>query len=106
MIASVKEKLPWSTCSNEWNTLNCITSYNQTPVRSPNSSNITSRQATSAEEYFNRNLLGIDKSTGIDDLGPIKYDLAACLALVYVLMYLCICNGVKSTGKAVYVIFN
>lgn len=67
---------------------------------------MTGHEATSAEEYFNRNLLGIHKSSGIDDLGPIKYDLAACLALVYVIMYLCICNGVKSTGKAVYVILS
>lgn len=58
---------------------------------------------TPAEEYFNRNLLGINNSTGLHDLGPLKYDLVGCLALVYVVMYLCICNGVRGTGKAVYV---
>ncbi len=37
---------------------------------------------TPADEYFNRYLLGIQNSKGIEDLGPLKYDLAACLAIV------------------------
>jgi len=62
---------------------------------------MTSR--TPAEEYFNNNVLGIDKSEGLHDLGSVKFDLTAYLALVYLIMYFCICNGVRGTGKAVYV---
>ena len=40
---------------------------------------------------------------GLHDLGAIKLDLTVCLAIVYFLMYICICKGVKSTGKAVYI---
>ena len=56
-----------------------------------------------AEEYFNRQMLGLQISSGIEDIGNIKIDLAVCLAVVYFLMYICIYKGVKSTGKAVYV---
>ena len=42
-------------------------------------------------------------SNGIAEIGGIKLDLAFCLAGVYALMYICICKGVRSTGKAVYV---
>jgi SNF family Na+-dependent transporter len=36
-------------------------------------------------------------------LGSVKPDITICLFVVYFMMFLCICNGVKSTGKAVYV---
>ena len=56
-----------------------------------------------AEEYFNRKMLGLQRSKGIEDLGYLKSDLVLCLAMVYLLMYICIFKGVQSTGKAVYV---
>lgn len=44
-----------------------------------------------------RNVLGI--SDGIDNIGPIKWDLALCLLLVWVVCFFCIWKGVKTTGK-------
>lgn len=44
-----------------------------------------------------RNVLTI--STGIDDIGPLKWDLALCLLAVWVICFFCIWKGVKSTGK-------
>ena len=58
---------------------------------------------SSSEEYFNRKLLGAQYSKGIEEIGNIKLDLALCLAGVYGIMYISICNGVKSTGKVIYV---
>ena len=67
------------------------------------SQTMSNQTVSPAEEYYYLYMLGINKSSGLHDLGPIKLDLALCLALVYILMYVCICKGVKSTGKAVYV---
>lgn len=41
----------------------------------------------------------LDISTGIHDLGPVKWDLALCLLFVWVICFFCIWKGVKSTGK-------
>ena len=38
-------------------------------------------------------------SDGIEDLGVLKWDLALCLLLAWVLVYVCICKGIKSSGK-------
>uniref|UniRef100_A0AAQ5ZFX6 Transporter n=1 Tax=Amphiprion ocellaris TaxID=80972 RepID=A0AAQ5ZFX6_AMPOC len=47
------------------------------------------------------NVLGI--TSGIEDIGPVKWDLALCLLLVWVICFFCIWKGVKSTGKVVYI---
>lgn len=96
LFASFRLQMPWSTCKNEWNSDKCIERINE------DNSSIVNR-VSPAEEYYKRYMLGIHKSSGIDDLGSIKIDIALCLALVYLLMYICICKGVKSTGKAVYI---
>jgi solute carrier family 6 (neurotransmitter transporter, serotonin) member 4 len=77
--------------------INNQSSYNKSNI------NLTETKLSSSEEYFNRKLLGVQYSNGMQEIGTIKLDLAFCLAIVYILMYLCICKGVRSTGKAVYV---
>uniref|UniRef100_A0A8C7YZW4 Transporter n=1 Tax=Oryzias sinensis TaxID=183150 RepID=A0A8C7YZW4_9TELE len=47
------------------------------------------------------NVLGI--SSGIEEIGAVKWDLALCLLLVWVICFFCIWKGVKSTGKVVYI---
>lgn len=42
-------------------------------------------------------MLGI--TSGIEDIGPVKWDLALCLLLVWVVCFFCIWKGVKTTGK-------
>ncbi|KAB0390138.1 hypothetical protein E2I00_004921, partial [Balaenoptera physalus] len=49
---------------------------------------------------FPRNVLSL--SSGIDELGALKWDLALCLLLVWLVCFFCIWKGVKSTGKVVY----
>ncbi|XP_068611638.1 sodium- and chloride-dependent GABA transporter 2-like [Brachionichthys hirsutus] len=89
--------LPWSSCSNAWNTENCVefhqgnASFNQT--HNPN--------ATSPViEFWERRALRI--SPGIDQMGSLNWDLALCLLLAWVFCYFCIWKGTKSTGKVVY----
>lgn len=38
-------------------------------------------------------------SSGIDQLGPLNWDLALCLFIAWVICYFCIWKGTKSTGK-------
>src|SRR5690349_17443466 len=46
-----------------------------------------------------RKVLQIHESSGIDDIGPIKWSLALCLMVVFVLVYFSLWKGVKSSGK-------
>ncbi|WAR07981.1 S6A11-like protein [Mya arenaria] len=51
---------------------------------------------------FRRNNV-LAKSHGIDDLGSVQLHLLGCLALGWLVVYLCLWKGVKSLGKVVYV---
>lgn len=46
---------------------------------------------------FRSRALGLSK--GIEDMGTLKWDLALCLLLAWIIVYVCICRGIKSTGK-------
>lgn len=46
---------------------------------------------------FRRRILGL--SRGIDELGGIRWDLAGCLLLSWLICYFCIWKGVKTSGK-------
>ena len=38
-------------------------------------------------------------SPGVDEPGTVNWDLALCLLLAWIIVYLCVCKGVKSSGK-------
>uniref|UniRef100_A0AAQ5ZB48 Transporter n=1 Tax=Amphiprion ocellaris TaxID=80972 RepID=A0AAQ5ZB48_AMPOC len=81
LFSSVRTELPWASCDNSWNT-GSKTSF------------------SSCYTHTLRRILGL--SEGIDQIGNIRWDLALCLLLAWVLCYFCVWNGVKSTGKVVY----
>ncbi|XP_035517999.1 sodium- and chloride-dependent taurine transporter-like [Morone saxatilis] len=93
-------ELPWAKCNQPWNTDRCIEDTyrkNKSLWVAANASNFTSP----VTEFWEHNVLGI--SNGIEDIGPVKWDLALCLLLVWVICFFCIWKGVKSTGKVVYI---
>uniref|UniRef100_A0AAQ5YQL0 Transporter n=1 Tax=Amphiprion ocellaris TaxID=80972 RepID=A0AAQ5YQL0_AMPOC len=93
-------ELPWAKCKQPWNTDRCIEDTyrkNKTLWVAANASNFTSP----VTEFWEHNVLGI--TSGIEDIGPVKWDLALCLLLVWVICFFCIWKGVKSTGKVVYI---
>lgn len=53
-----------------------------------------------SEEFWQRRVLHI--SDGIDNLGIVRWDLLLCLMLAWFLVFLCLCKGIKSSGKVVY----
>lgn len=46
-----------------------------------------------------RKVLEMQKGNGLDDMGPIKWELALCVFAVFLLVYFSLWKGVKSTGK-------
>ncbi|XP_071446953.1 sodium-dependent dopamine transporter [Hetaerina americana] len=57
---------------------------------------------SAATEYFNRAILEMNHSTGIHDLGEIKWDLALCLLAVYIICYFSLWKGISTSGKVVW----
>ncbi|XP_058486783.1 sodium- and chloride-dependent GABA transporter 2-like [Solea solea] len=96
LFSSFSSELPWASCNNSWNTKSCLdSSPNQTSLLF-----VSGNRTSSVVEFWERRILGL--SSGIEKLGHIRWDLALCLLLAWVLCYFCIWNGVKSTGKVVY----
>ncbi|OWF44595.1 sodium-dependent proline transporter-like [Mizuhopecten yessoensis] len=123
-FASFTSSLPWSTCENPWNTKDCSlklprvnctvtegvkytngTCYNREKfVGLWNTTQFTTStgrlRITPSEEYWNNYVLGI--SSGIDDMGPPRWQLTLSLFGAWFLCFLCLIKGIKTTGKVVY----
>lgn len=83
--------LPWTSCNNTWNVVaNCSSGF---------PGNATHLQSAS-QQFFDYKLL--EKTDGIGEIGGLRWELVGCLVLSWVIVYLCIFKGVKSTGKVVY----
>ncbi|CAI6364685.1 unnamed protein product [Macrosiphum euphorbiae] len=95
LFSSMRSELPWTSCDNPWNTLNC------TPVT--NLSALTNVSTSPAKEFFERSVLEQHRADGLDRIGPIKWSLALCLLAVFLLVYFSLWKGVRSTGMAVWV---
>ncbi|ESP01647.1 hypothetical protein LOTGIDRAFT_200147, partial [Lottia gigantea] len=113
-------ELPWTTCGNEWNTDKCTTlsgiknktEYN-TSVSFNNGGNgttsylvqlntsIHSKGSASAEEFWRYGILDI--SSGVTEIGGIKWQLIVVFIVAWIVVFLCMFKGIKSVGKVVYV---
>ncbi|XP_067163455.1 sodium- and chloride-dependent GABA transporter 2 isoform X4 [Apteryx mantelli] len=93
LFSSFTIDLPWGSCDHEWNTGSCM------EFQKANSTlNVTNENATSPViEFWERRVLKI--SDGIQHLGSLRWELALCLLLAWIICYFCIWKGVKSTGK-------
>ncbi|XP_062131358.1 LOW QUALITY PROTEIN: sodium- and chloride-dependent glycine transporter 1 [Drosophila sulfurigaster albostrigata] len=120
MFASFRTQLPWQNCEPEWSTVHCFSyvmadqceasngtyylrkCYNSTAAEEHNITEkaLHALKRPPAEEYFNNFVLGL--SSGIEETGSIKFSLAACLLIAWVIVFLCLCKGVQSSGKVVY----
>ncbi|XP_052826373.1 sodium-dependent noradrenaline transporter isoform X1 [Octopus bimaculoides] len=104
LFNSFSASLPWMTCNNEWNTKDCwqLDWFNDTAppenvTYNPNTS------VSSTTEFFERETLSLHHSSGIDDLGYIKWQLALCTLSTFIILYFSLWKGVKSSGKVVYI---
>ncbi|XP_047447863.1 sodium- and chloride-dependent GABA transporter ine [Mugil cephalus] len=83
--------LPWTSCNNTWNALgNCSSGF---------PGNVTHLQSAS-QQFFDHRLL--EKTSGIEEAGGVRWELFGCLIVAWVIVYLGIFKGVIITGKVVY----
>lgn len=106
LFSSFTRNLPWGDCHGYWTDEFCNDPAIQENATegyfiSTNGSEIVNGLGESpAQQFWERRVLSI--SSGIDEVGSIRWELLGCLVLAWALCYVCICRGVKQTGKIVY----
>ncbi|CAF2974178.1 unnamed protein product [Rotaria socialis] len=102
-FASFRRTLPWSGCDNWWNTPSCSNPdglKNSTAnflCLSGNRLNNCSIPTSPPEEYFDHFVLR--RSDSMEAMGSPHWSLALCLLLAWILVAICIIQGIKSSGK-------
>ncbi|XP_067651923.1 sodium- and chloride-dependent glycine transporter 1-like [Haliotis asinina] len=100
LFQSGSSVLPWSTCSNEWNSLSCsngqAASFNTT-----GDSYMSSILLSPGEEYFNNRVLQI--SSGLEESGGLRWELVGCTFVTALLIFAALFWGVKVIGKVMLV---
>jgi len=95
LLQSFRAELPWASCGNEWNDpLKCRENF--TNVSKEDALNFTSPVL----EYWENRALKI--TSGLHDLGGMRWELVGLLLVVWIVCYLTVFKGTKSTGKAMY----
>ncbi|XP_030649144.1 sodium-dependent proline transporter [Chanos chanos] len=90
--SSFQHPLPWS-CDALSNAPLCgnVTTVGDEKAQGP------------SEIFWNEKVLGVNLSAGLHDPGPVRWQLALCLFAAWVIIFLCILKGIRSSGKVVYV---
>ncbi|XP_069719061.1 sodium- and chloride-dependent glycine transporter 1 isoform X1 [Phaenicophaeus curvirostris] len=104
-FVSMTRVLPWTYCSNPWNTPVCagVLDGNLSSHATFNLTNIlntTQKRTSPSEEYWRNYVLKL--SDDIGNLGEVRLPLLGCLGVSWVIVFLCLIKGVKSSGKVVY----
>uniref|UniRef100_A0A4W4EPA6 Transporter n=1 Tax=Electrophorus electricus TaxID=8005 RepID=A0A4W4EPA6_ELEEL len=97
LFSCFTSELPWASCKNTWNTGNtfCVEFS-----KSNGTETYPEKISSPVVEFWERRILGL--SGGIEELGNVRWELALCLLLTWIICYFCVWKGVKSTGKVVY----
>ncbi|KAM6199847.1 sodium- and chloride-dependent glycine transporter 1 isoform 2-T2 [Sarcoramphus papa] len=104
-FVSMTRVLPWTYCSNTWNTPDCVgvldgNLSSRAALNITRLLNTTQKRTSPSEEYWRRYVL--DLSDDIGNLGEVRLPLLGCLGVSWVVVFLCLIKGVKSSGKVVY----
>ncbi|KAM4697322.1 sodium-dependent proline transporter-like isoform 2-T3 [Discoglossus pictus] len=57
---------------------------------------------SATEAFWNEKVLGVVRSSGLSDPGPVRWELALCLLAAWIIIFLCMLKGIHSSGKVVY----
>lgn len=108
-ISVTASKMPWEECNHEWNSnatcmsirqLRDICSSRNETLEACKADIFATRNVTSpAQEFFVSELLELDKSTGLEDMGYLRPELVVCTIVVYLLHYLSLFRGLETSGK-------
>ncbi|XP_041638581.1 sodium- and chloride-dependent neutral and basic amino acid transporter B(0+)-like [Cheilinus undulatus] len=113
LFASFQFPLPWSKCYS-WSDRNCSTTplvycnesgvlvanWTQENSTCPVSGVIKVPVQSPSEQYWDR--VALQRSSGLDETGPIVWHLALCLLLSSCILAASLIKGIKSSGKVVY----
>uniref|UniRef100_A0A8C1E0S5 Transporter n=1 Tax=Cyprinus carpio carpio TaxID=630221 RepID=A0A8C1E0S5_CYPCA len=99
LFASLTSELPWLGCKHPWNSPNCTEPQHINGTILGNRTSYSKFKNTPAGEFYERGVLHIHESRGIDDLGLPRWELAICLIVVVFILYFSLWKGVKSSGK-------
>ncbi|NWR77479.1 SC6A9 protein, partial [Centropus unirufus] len=130
-FVSMTHVLPWTYCSNLWNTADCVGVLDRNlsghaAHKLAHLLNTTQKRTSPSEEYWRywgwgwwlgkqwwwgptdsswpppcRNYV-LQLSDDIGNLGEVRLPLLGCLGVSWVIVFLCLIKGVKSSGKVVY----
>ncbi|XP_033099510.1 sodium- and chloride-dependent GABA transporter ine-like [Anneissia japonica] len=98
LVASFSSELPWDSCENEWNTEKCFSLSDYKMLN--DTTEKPSDTVSSTEEYFNHRVLKL--TGGIEDFGEVQWEVFGFLVLAWIMVYFCLCKGLKTSGKVVY----
>ena len=99
-LHSVSGHSPWSSCDNSFNSDCCSSEYNVNgTLIVPDACNSTA-QLPESEFWFKR---ALNVSSGFEEIGSLRLELLGCLVIMWVLIFICVFKGIKSTGKSAYV---
>ncbi|NXT39028.1 SC6A9 protein, partial [Pelecanoides urinatrix] len=129
-FVSMTPVLPWTYCSNAWNTPDCAgvldgNLSSRAAINLTHLLNATQKRTSPSEEYWRywggaggwgrrwwrgpadagcplRRRYVLDLSDDIGNLGEVRLPLLGCLGVSWVVVFLCLIKGVKSSGKVVY----
>ncbi|KAM7422304.1 hypothetical protein PAMA_010393 [Pampus argenteus] len=113
LFASFQSPLPWSSCSS-WADSNCsdkpkvycnvsgdlVANWTQLNNTCPPSNMIPASVQSPSEQYWDH--VALQRSSGLDETGPVVWHLALCLLLSSMLVAAALIRGIKSSGKVVY----
>lgn len=99
IAASFQSTVPWSECNPAWADMDtCFVLSNKSQLAAFNGTNLT--RISSSQQYWERFVLDI--SDGIHNLNGVKWDLALCLLLSWIIVCGCLFKGIKTSGKVIY----
>uniref|UniRef100_A0A3Q0QZ15 Transporter n=1 Tax=Amphilophus citrinellus TaxID=61819 RepID=A0A3Q0QZ15_AMPCI len=99
LVSSMTTELPWLRCGNSWNSENCTEPQAINGSVFGNGTSYAKYKITPAAEYYERGVLHLHESKGIQDLGFPRWQLTLCLVVVVFILYFSLWKGVKSSGK-------
>jgi hypothetical protein len=109
-FASFTRTLPWANCYHLWNSVNCSVGRFTGNGSSEGgdtieffsvvaNETIVGRPVAPAVEYWESHVLGMSDDTHIGHLGSLRGYVTLCLLLSWVIVFLCIIKGIKTSGK-------
>ncbi|KAF3841236.1 hypothetical protein F7725_007098 [Dissostichus mawsoni] len=92
LVSSLQSPLPWS--------CDAIANIGLCGNITTNSS--AGRGLSPTEKFWNERVLGVVNSEGLHDPGPVRWPLALCLLAAWIIIFLCMLKGIRSSGKGLH----